>query len=735
MRKEELRKLKRINATKLMVRLAKENVLEEPIVYDMGWGEVKENTQYDMFVRCQTRGKILMIGLFFPSDLAAGVLTPAYELYLNPEGDEFITRILQEGKEIRWSSAKMENLERINEETFIDEYGWYMSYKDIDSRIWQNREGKDTIRQFLETKEKGWQGIREYQNRARDNQIAEKERRQQEPWDKDMALVPEEILPGFKRWTEHDATKQHYIFYEYDRKEAQTGYCSYCEKQVPVIKPRHNKKTVCRCCKKEVIFKSTGKIKTLQRDDYYTECIQKIKGGFVIRTFRNYSYWGKAKPENPRWVMFEEDRYLVFDNGICAHYEWGMYKNKKHRWLPSERGIHETYYSEIRTKLYTRNLSALKKTVLKNSAVDCWDELPCGTSKYLYIERGNPVVEKLARIGMFRMAREMIKIAYRTGKDMIEQDATELTKMLKIDKARLKRLKDMDGNMCALRWMQYEKMVNTIWPDAMIKDFSEAGIDAHEGHLGFLPAPLHFVKIWNYMKKQAKLSGESIRQTRTTWMDYVNMAEKAKWNTKAEQILYPKNLKEAHTNVILYLKEDTLKGQAKKLEKKWPKVNGILPSLKKFEYTQGNYLIRTPDSILDIVKEGTALNHCVHTCDFYFDRIQKNESYLFFLRKKDAPDTPWYTLEVEPSGNIRQKRTTGDNQNKDFNDAVAFLKKWQKVFASRLTEEEKELGILADQARIKEYQKLRKDGNKVWHGKLAGQLLADVLEADFMAVI
>ena len=96
---------------------------------------------------------------------------------------------------------------------------------------------------------------------------------------------------------------------------------------------------------------------------------------------------------------------------------------------------------------------------------------------------------------------------------------------------------------------------------------------------------------------------------------------------------------------------------------------------------------------------------------------------------------PWYTLEVEPSGNIRQKRTTGDNQNPDFDKALGFLKKWQKFFKKQLTEEEKELGKKADKLRKENYAELRKNGNKVWHGKLAGQLLADVLEADFMEAI
>lgn len=172
----------------------------------------------------------------------------------------------------------------------------------------------------------------------------------------------------------------------------------------------------------------------------------------------------------------------------------------------------------------------------------------------------------------------------------------------------------------------------------------------------------------------------------------------------------------------------------KEIGKKWKKVNKVLPKLKKYEFKQGKYQIVAPKSILDIVKEGTVLKHCVHTCDYYFSRIQTDESYLFFLRHAEHPDVPWYTLEVEPSGNIRQKRTTGDNQNKDFDDAINFLKKWQQYFQKQLTEEEKKLGEKANKLRMENYSDLRIKGNRVWHGKLAGQLLADVLEADFMDV-
>ena len=33
------------------------------------------------------------------------------------------------------------------------------------------------------------------------------------------------------------------------------------------------------------------------------------------------------------------------------------------------------------------------------------------------------------------------------------------------------------------------------------------------------------------------------------------------------------------------------------------------------------------------------------------------ETYLLFLRRAARPDVPWYTLEIEPGGNIRQKKS------------------------------------------------------------------------------
>lgn len=105
MQKEELRRLKRIQATPAMVRLAKEN--KRDIVFETDYGDHYKSTVYDIMVRCQTRnlneGRILMVCIFFPGNVAGGELTPAYEIYCNPDGGEYITRVLDKGAERGWS--------------------------------------------------------------------------------------------------------------------------------------------------------------------------------------------------------------------------------------------------------------------------------------------------------------------------------------------------------------------------------------------------------------------------------------------------------------------------------------------------------------------------------------------------------------------------------------------------------------------------------------------------------
>ena len=703
--KSELRKLRTLTATPAMEKIA-------------------DNQKYDYLFRIQCLGAYIKIAVFFASEIRKNIKTPKYEIYLNVEGREWITRCMDtEGKETGWSHAMLKNLPGIS----------LWSYRYENKEIYCNKDGRETLARLPLSTEpqtmKGYQRLIRWQQEARDEDTLRKEKAEQKPWDEDMALVPK-LPKTFEEWMRKQAVKDVYIIYEYDKREQTQGHCSRCKKMVPISHPRHNKMTTCPHCKAEAQFKSSGKVKTLATNHYYAEIIQKIAGGIVIRTFRQQQTYARVPYTSPEIYTCEETRVLIFDDGQVRKYDWELYKNKYHRWILDKGYILavETYYWERMTKLYKRNMYSIKKTgILKQSAFELWPTLPTSITRYLAIEKGNPAVEMLAKLGMFRLAKGIMNMCY--DSDIIDQNQTELTKMLKIDGSRLKRLKDMDANYYMLRWMQYEKLSNTVWSDDMIKDLGNANIATED--FNFLVKP-KMVKAYNYIKKQAAIMGETLYQTMITWRDYSNMADQMKMNTSIDQIRRPKDLKLAHDELIRMRQQEDIEKEAKKIAKKWPKVNKTLPEIAKFEYTEGEYTIVAPKTVQDIVLEGRILRHCVHTCDYYFDRIGKHESYLFFLRHTKDPKMPWYTLEVEPSGNIRQKRTTGDNQNPDFEKAVPFLKHWQKYFQEQLTEQEKQFGDAANRARIEEYKNLRKNQNRIWHGKLAGKLLADVLEADFM---
>ncbi len=97
-----------------------------------------------------------------------------------------------------------------------------------------------------------------------------------------------------------------------------------------------------------------------------------------------------------------------------------------------------------------------------------------------------------------------------------------------------------------------------------------------------------------------------------------------------------------------------------------------------------------PAGVADIGREGRLLGHCVAANERYYDRIASGESYILFLRRATEPEKPWYTMEVEPGGRIRQLRTMGDGEGDktERDEAKAFLRAWSRAVRARCSEAE-----------------------------------------------
>lgn len=260
-------------------------------------------------------------------------------------------------------------------------------------------------------------------------------------------------------------------------------------------------------------------------------------------------------------------------------------------------------------------------------------------------------------------------------------------------------------------------------------------------------SPRELIKYFDKISRESAGSchlcpGITTREAYSLWCDYTDMAKKLDILGKVP--VFPKNLKEAHDGLVrrIAIKQcrenakkyrQAAKVEGEKLEKKFKKVRKIYERLKpRYEYTSGEYSIVVPESIADIIYDSLILNHCSGKTDRYFERIENNETYIFFLRKAKHKNVPWYTLEVEPCAAIRQKRTTDDRQDEELKKAEGFLREWQREISKKLTAKDIRAAKAARAARIREYGELRKRGAKIHAGDLKGALLADVLEADLM---
>ena len=60
-------------------------------------------------------------------------------------------------------------------------------------------------------------------------------------------------------------------------------------------------------------------------------------------------------------------------------------------------------------------------------------------------------------------------------------------------------------------------------------------------------------------------------------------------------------------------------------------------------------MIVVPRTYEDIIDEGQKQHHCVGASDHYMLNMATRKSFILFLRHKEDPETPYYTIETDGS--------------------------------------------------------------------------------------
>ncbi len=573
--------------------------------------------------------------------------------------------------------------------------------------------------------------IEDFYNRNR-REIRENNRRDR------VKRIMESIPPmpvGMKKWIWEMTGACDYAFYD---KKKDIWNCTCCGKTLPgklvkradgEKKVRHNDMVQCNCCGKIIQAKRrAGKIEKKEHFMILQPVCDKYS---VARHFSAYLYWkGTARD-----IEYEEDiRIILFKMAgnpklACDIYydQYDGFDNKSNPWSRRtftgflfedgiEEALEDTWFSAW-SRLFVQMAAARQKIQ--------WNRLMCIKKD----EKTVRMVECLFKGRFYKLLRETSeRVTYwgwgYWGPLNIKGETIEEVFGIS-DRQKINRIRDVDGGESVLYWMRWSDKSKAKISQETLTWLVQNNVSIED--VRFVLDRMNPQQIMNYINRQQQegYKGKTVKQILEQWKDYLSMCERLNKKLDEEMIYRPRELKKRHDEAVACIAEHEAKITADEYSRRFPGVEDVLREIKeKFEYSNEKYVIIVPQRCADIVVEGRCLHHCAGSSDRYFDRIKQQETYICFLRKVAEPKTPYYTIEIEPGGTIRQHRGMFDEE-PEIEKIKPFLREWQKEIKKRLTSEDKKLARISAVKREENLEELREKNNtRVLEG-----LMEDFMEA------
>lgn len=569
-------------------------------------------------------------------------------------------------------------------------------------------------------------------------------RRVQAVMDK-MPIIPN----GIKEWIDQKALgKENYCLKVPLRKE-DTRSCSACGQefaqkllQSPNRKNPGNKTMVtCPCCGEKIRYLTWKK----DVDIWENFCIiQPIDN--EISVARHFTARIKCMPEQKKHIDIAEDVRIVLqkfpESGCNIFYDQGDWTKKG-----AEEGTYNLRYFDNKSNpenkreypgwLYDDGI----EEALKGTQYEPWSRLfvqfagaglKLDYNRLMAADDANyrDLIEMLYRGRFYKLVQEQSgRINLWTGGywGSLRLSSRCIEDVFGIgDRQKINRIRDHNGGSAMVEWMRWSDRNKQKLSDKFLAWTAKEGIRPDEMQWG--KCRFSMEQAMNYIEKQreTQYKGFSIRGVINQYEDYMNMCQELKKDTSDEMIYRPRELKRRHDEAVHELEERQAEITADEYSRRYPGVEAVLAEIKeKYAYASEKYTITVPDRCVDIVLEGRALHHCAGSSDRYFDRIESRETYICFLRKTEKPDEPFYTIEVEPGGTIRQHRGYLDEE-PGIEEIKPFLREWQKVIRKRMTEKDHEYAKVSAVKREENIRELQEKNNtRVLQG----------LEEDFMEAV
>lgn len=537
----------------------------------------------------------------------------------------------------------------------------------------EDDESNKIIKQFCngQENEQSCRMIINHQNKIREMRLNKRYKKITDPWDKVMERVPEEPI-DFKEWVEETAMSfSKYIFYKYTGKKVQTGWCSYCKKDIEIEDAINGHIADCPCCKSRATLRAERKISTIY-DERGIFLIQKVDDQILIR---RYDASRRFRKQSEGWScedsLYESRRIFMDSNGHLEEaYSYEYFKQRELRWVKCDASLNWLG----RGALYSSNIDkVLEDTKYKHAGLKNIAEHEPGfeinVGKFFADYERFPFIEYLIKNQLCEIARDFIN---GNSRSVLDQNANSLVKLLRIEKYDIKFLQDNNANITGLEYLQ-ERRKNKQKPLAEHMDFVQTIFKGNLREFLEFTKYAKAGKVIKYLKNNKRISIESKMGYVKLWSDYLGMADRLNYDLANDFVIFPKYLKLRHDQCIEVMNEQRERDKLKALKKENHKVKKRYEeTLKKYGLEYKNLMIVVPKAAEDIIKEGHDMHHCVGG---YVSSVAQGKTTILFIRKKDNLNQSYYTMEVR---NNEVKQCRGKYNAGMTPDVIAFVQKFKK---------------------------------------------------------
>ena len=588
------------------------------------------------------KDKILVLSFFKKTEHKNTFLKVKYRVFINKKKNDYITQYFynENDNEFRWLTGTINNT---------------ITYSFSKKCMLINEKSTNTILKYFNINENPLLAISEFQEDVLIKRLAKRNKAEMDKVESKMKLVPK-TPKNFDKWIDETALiNSRYIYYKYQRtKKPIQGYCTHCKQLVMISNPKHNTRGICPSCKSKITFKSQGKSKFIQ--DKSSCCIlQKLKGSntIVVRYFEAYKTYGEDY-KNPKLSIVEYLRDIYYCNNLKDDLKIETFEYRKFKqtglycWC---KGIQYTLYSHQydfnNIVLYKRNLG----TVLKGTFLEYSQLKQYAVKKsifnfpiYDYIKLYSlyPFIEYLVKLNLTNLVSNMPRQYFGTIRlsNVFNVSGNNFAEIIKLDKRYIPVMQEMNINIKELEVLQNSYTQGINLTNDQIRYIADTfPIDT----FFYISKYTTSHKIIKYMDSQNNKYYSLI-----DWKDYITNCELLNYDLKNEFILFPKNLKEKHDELISLITKNNLKRYNEKIKQQHKKLSQL------YNWDNEDYSITVAKDADSLVSEGHNLHHCVGTSN-YIKNMAIGKITIVFLRKISEPNKSFYTLEIKDNKIIQTR--------------------------------------------------------------------------------